>query len=206
MSDGDEIIAERYRLERVLGQGGMGVVWAARDLRSEERVALKFLKAGEGGEAGIRRFVREARAAMALSHPNIVHVHTLTADRHGSPVMVMDLLEGESLATRLRRVRRLEVSTLAGILVQIVSAVGAAHAAGIVHRDLKPDNVFLVGEPPSVRVLDFGIAKLTAREGDAAASTALTNTGAMLGTPFYMAPEQVFGERDLDHRADVGTA
>ena len=181
----------------------MGVVWAARDLRSEERVALKFLKAGEGGEAGIRRFVREARAAMALSHPNIVHVHTLTADRHGSPVMVMDLLEGESLATRLRRVRRLEVSTLAGILVQIVSAVGAAHAAGIVHRDLKPDNVFLVGEPPSVRVLDFGIAKLTAREGDAAASTALTNTGAMLGTPFYMAPEQVFGERDLDHRADV---
>ncbi len=123
VSDGDEIIAERYRLERVLGQGGMGVVWAARDLRSEERVALKFLKAGEGGEAGIRRFVREARAAMALSHPNIVHVHTLTADRHGSPVMVMDLLDlGESLATRLHRPATRE-STLAGILaLQIVSA------------------------------------------------------------------------------------
>lgn len=187
----------------------MGVVWVAHDLRDadpERRVALKFIKAAGADANGLRRFQREARAAMALSHPNIVRVYELTADEEGAPVMVMELLQGESLARRLAFERRLDITSFAPIFAQLVSAIGSAHAAGIVHRDLKPDNIFLVGPrggPASVRVLDFGVAKLTAVEGDAAATSALTGTGAMLGTPFYMAPEQVFGEKDIDQRADI---
>src|SRR5581483_5091880 len=113
--------------------------------------------------------------------------------------MVMDLLEGESLGERLKRERRLPLDELARILVPVISAVGTAHAAGIIHRDLKPDNIFLARAADGsvdVRVLDFGVAKLTATDGDLAQSVGLTRTGDMVGTPYYMSPEQVFGESD----------
>jgi len=197
-------IAGKYRLERLLGEGGMGAVWAARHLLTQKLVALKFLKQADPGTR--RRFLREARAASAVGHPNVVSIHDLVELDDSTLFMVMDLLEGETLAARLAREHRLPLAETARILACVCSALGTAHHRGIIHRDLKPENVFLVragGDPPAVKVLDFGIAKLTAREGEAAETGALTGTGSMLGTPYYMAPEQVFAERDLDHRVDV---
>ncbi|MBL8719737.1 MAG: serine/threonine protein kinase [Myxococcales bacterium] len=208
------VFGEHYQLDRCLGQGGMGVVWAATDARDGKRVALKFLRPQPSDDlAGsaphfdaraVRRFSREARAAMAVDHPNVIRIHEIrTSDP--VPFIVMEFLDGESLAERLGR-GALSLGELARVLLPVVSAVGSIHAAGIVHRDLKPDNIFLVRRPngtTEVRVLDFGIARLTATEGAAAQSGLLTNTGAMIGTPYYMAPEQFYNEKDLDHRADV---
>jgi serine/threonine-protein kinase len=132
--------------------------------------------------------------------PDVLEIDATT------PMMVMDLLDGESLGDRLERERALPVAEVAKIMVPVVSAVGTAHALGIVHRDLKPDNLFLVREADgstTVKVLDFGIAKLTATEGEAAETGALTKTGSVLGTPYYMSPEQAFGEKDLDYRSDI---
>jgi serine/threonine-protein kinase len=198
-------IAGRYRLERLLGEGGMGAVWSATHLVTQKSVALKFLKSRNNDATTVRRFLREARAASAVKHPGVVQIHDVL-EHAGQPVMVMDLLSGETLAARLAREQSLSLSDFARIMVPIVSAVGSAHAAGIVHRDLKPENVFLNTLPEGEidpKVLDFGIAKLSAVEGVAAATADLTSTGAVMGTPYYMAPEQVFGEKDLDHRADV---
>jgi serine/threonine-protein kinase len=158
------VVAGRYRLDRRIGEGGMGVVWAATHLRTQKTLALKLLRAAVAGDEDTRRrLVREARAACAVQHPNVVAIHDVVELDDGSPVLVMDLLEGESLRDRLTREGVLSLPTLAAILLPVVSAVGAAHALGIVHRDLKPENVFLAREPGGrrgVRVLDFGIAKL----------------------------------------------
>ncbi len=212
------LIAGRFRLDRVLGQGGMGVVWAATHTITRKPVALKLIK-GAGDTLRLRsRLMREARAASAARHPNVCDVHDCIELDDGSAVMVMELLVGESLEAHIDPDLKLGLADLAAILLPVVSAVGAAHALGIVHRDLKPANIFLTGavpgsrwgrgphapgQHPGVKVLDFGIAKLTATEGDAAASDALTATGSMLGTPYYMSPEQAFGEKDIDARADV---
>ena len=199
------VIAERYRLDKVLGEGGFGTVWAATHTGTDKRVAIKVLKTA-GKEEVLRRFRREAKAVSAVNHPNVVAVHDIFNLPDGEPAMVMDLLSGQDLGQRLADAGRLDLGETARILTPILSAVGAAHAAGIVHRDLKPDNIFLhvrgdgEAEP---KVLDFGIAKLTGKQQDAMRSANLTQTGAVLGTPYYMSPEQVFGERDLDHRADV---
>lgn len=200
------VISDRYRLERLIGEGGMGAVWAATHIITRKHVALKFLKGAKTDESLLRRFLREARAVSAVNHPNVVAVHDVIQLPDGLPVMVMDLLEGMSLAERLAQVRTIPLHELAQILVPVLSAVGTAHAAGIVHRDLKPDNIFLHRRADGQlepKVLDFGIAKLGAKEGEAAATAHLTQTGALLGTPYYMSPEQVFGEKDLDQRADV---
>jgi serine/threonine protein kinase len=200
------VVAERYQLERLLGEGGMGAVWAGIHLITRKRVALKFLK-GHAGPDNVRRFMREARAVSSVNHPNVVSVHDVFQLEDGSPVMVMDFLTGESLAQRLDRERALPLGDVARILLPVTSAVATAHAAGIVHRDLKPDNIMLHARADGEiepKVLDFGIAKLNPTEGTPAAATAdLTQTGAMMGTPSYMAPEQVFGEKDVDHRADI---
>jgi hypothetical protein len=134
-----------------------------------------------------------------------VQVHDVLELDDGAPAMVMELLVGETLAERLSRERVMSLAVLARIMVQVCSAVGSAHALGIVHRDLKPENIFLIeaADGWAVKVLDFGIAKLTASEGAAARTGAITGTGAILGTPYYMAPEQLFGEGDVDHRADI---
>jgi serine/threonine protein kinase len=196
------IIAGRFRLERSLGEGGMGVVWQAVHAVTRKPVALKFLKASAEDEPrAVQRFLREARAACAVRHPSVVEVHDVLQLEDGSPVMVMELLTGETLARRLAREGAIPLPEVARILVHVCSAVGSAHAQGIVHRDLKPENIFLAKS--QVKVLDFGIAKLTALDGDAAHTGATTGTGAILGTPYYMAPEQLFGEKDVDHRADI---
>jgi serine/threonine-protein kinase len=200
------VIAQRYELERLLGQGGMGTVWAAKHALTQKRVALKFLKEAAQPEL-VRRFVREAQAASAVRHPNVIGIHDVIMLEDGLPAMVMDLLEGESLAARLERAGALGAAELSNVMVPVLSAVGAAHALGIVHRDLKPDNVFLarVADSGEVRpmVLDFGICKLMSSEALMSNESTLTRTGSVMGTPYYMSPEQVFGERDVDARADV---
>jgi serine/threonine-protein kinase len=201
------VVAGRFRLERLLGEGGMGTVWAATHQVTRKPIALKTLKAERATDPSLRRrFLREARAASVVRHPNIVEVHDVVELDDGSPMMVMELLAGESLGARLDRERALSVADLARVMLPVISAVGTAHAAGVVHRDLKPDNIFLAREPDgatTVKVLDFGIAKVLTAVDDGPHAGALTGTGAMLGTPYYMAPEQIYGERDIDHRADI---
>src|SRR5687767_2998202 len=190
-----QVIEGRYKLDRLLGEGGMGVVWAAQDETAKESVALKFLRRERNDDPKNReRFLREANAAMAVSHPNVARVRDVRS-RDGVPYLVMDLLDGESLRGVLRRRRVLTVAETARIIVPTIAAVDAAHAKGIVHRDLKPENIFIVGGK-DVRVLDFGIAKRLTR-GDEPSPDSLTSTGAIIGTPSYMAPEQVFGDEDL---------
>jgi serine/threonine protein kinase len=201
------VVANRYRLQHIVGQGGLGVVWAGIDVANGLPVALKFMTGPSALDAvWHKRFYREARAAMAVKHPNVVRIHEIVRDDDGAPVMVMDLLVGESLDARLAREVALPIRTFAPIFLPVISAIGTAHSIGVIHRDLKPANIFLEstsGGGINPRVLDFGIAKLTATEGDAANTAALTSTGSSMGTPLYMAPEQFLGKKDLDHRADV---
>ena len=198
LSPGD-LLADRFRLERVVGEGGMGVVWAARDERAAQaEVALKILK--EVTSAEKRRFLREAEVMQSFDHPGILDVKEVVAVGEDI-LLVMDLLEGESLGARLGRVGRLEIGEAVTILLPLLDATIAAHARGVVHRDLKPENVFLCADGRVV-LLDFGMAKLTA-SFDLAMSGWMTESGLILGTPHYMAPEQIYGERDVDARADV---
>ena len=196
------VIARRYRLERRLDQGGMGVVWAASHLVTKRAVAIKFLHGASVTDKRSRaRMMREARASCAIAHPSIVPVEDVV-DAAGAPALVMELLQGESLRTRLDR-GALDETEVRSILAPVAAALAAAHAVGIVHRDVKPENIFLVRDKDdnvSVKVLDFGVAKVSSTD---AASTALTESGAMLGTPYYMAPEQAFGERDVGPAVDA---
>jgi eukaryotic-like serine/threonine-protein kinase len=200
------VLAERYRLERPLGEGGMGAVWAATHKVTNKTVALKILL-GRGEDSGMReRLLREARAVCAIQHPHVVPVHDVLELEDGAPALVMDLLVGESLRDRLDRDGRIPHDEVARIAIDILSALEAAHARGIIHRDLKPDNVFLARSPTNgidVKVLDFGIAKVTTLGENDAEAAALTRTDSMLGTPYYMAPEQVYGEKDIDARSDL---
>jgi eukaryotic-like serine/threonine-protein kinase len=200
------VVANRYELERVVGEGGMGVVWAASDRKTGNRVALKFLREDRASDVRHQeRLLREAKAAAAVRHPNVATVHEVLETATGRPFLVMDLLQGEPLAARLARDGTLPLPECARVLGAVVDAIQAAHGSGIIHRDLKPENIFLLGagtSPPSVRVLDFGIAKTVERE-DTTHAPSLTTTGTMLGTPYYMAPEQIFGDNDVDGKADV---
>lgn len=198
-----DVLGSRWELERVVGEGGMGVVWAARDLATGARAAVKLLKSPSPELC--RRFAREARVAAAIGHPNVLEVRAVIPMPDGAPALVMDLLEGRSLAAVLAERGTLPPSELCAVLVPLVGAVRAAHARGVVHRDLKPQNVFLAsdapGAEPVVMLLDFGLAKVVAVDDEAAEK--LTRSGAVVGTPHYMAPEQLFGESGVDGRADV---
>jgi serine/threonine-protein kinase len=198
LAPGDRL-ADRFVLERIVGEGGMGVVWAARDARAADApVALKVLKEVTAGEK--KRFLREAEVMQSFGHPGILDVKEVVAV--GDDILlVMDLLEGESLGARLGRAGRLTLAEVVAVLLPLVDATIAAHARGVVHRDLKPENVFLCADGRVV-LLDFGMAKLTA-SFDLAMSGWMTESGLILGTPHYMAPEQIYGERDVDARADV---
>ncbi|EYF05966.1 serine/threonine-protein kinase [Chondromyces apiculatus] len=209
LTDGT-IIEGRYRLARVLSAGEMGVVWSAVRLDGGPPVALKLLSPPASlGPDSAQRLVREARAAASVRHPSASTIHEVLTLNDGTPVVVTELLNGESLRARLQREKRLDLPELARILLPAMSAVGSAHAQGIVHRDLRPENIFLVepgrGQVGSARikVLDFGITPLTTVDGAAARAAGLDGPGTLLGTPHYMAPEQVLGAPDVDHRADV---
>jgi hypothetical protein len=194
------LIGARYRLETLVAEGGMGVVWAAEDVSTGQRCAVKLMK--DAGSPQLReRFLHEGRLASRVSHDNVVRILEVLEPESGSPAIVMELLDGESLRAVLERDHKLAIAALAEIVVPVISAVGTAHAHGIVHRDLKPENVFLVKMSRSVKVLDFGIAKLTPLDGEARRSTGNT-TGVVWGTPRYMAPEQASGAK-ADHRADI---
>ncbi len=197
------ILGGRYRLGEILGQGGWGSVYAAMQVDLGRPVAIKVLHTSVALSAdGLARFEREARAAAALGHPNIAQVTDFAANAGEPPFLVMELLTGGTLGAAMRAQPRLPPARIAWIAYQILAGLDVAHRAGIVHRDIKPDNVFLVamtGVEDFVKLLDFGIAKLS---GDSAASQHLTTTGTMLGSPAFMAPEQV-RSNDIDHRVDL---
>lgn len=190
------VVAGRYELVRFLGMGGMGVVWAARRLSDGLPVAIKVARTNDLELA--RRLAREARVLAEVAHPNVCTTHELLpATPARGPCIVQELLDGETLEQRLEREGRLSLGACARVLVPVANALAAAHARGVVHRDVKPANVFLTGA--RVVVLDFGIAKNLASTD----TVKLTHTGQLLGTPAFMAPEQLLAERDVDARADV---
>ncbi|HSQ66686.1 MAG TPA: serine/threonine-protein kinase [Polyangiaceae bacterium] len=200
-----QILAGKYRIERVLGQGGMGVVVAALHVQLDERVAIKFLlpEALESAET-VARFAREARAAVKIKSEHVARVSDVGALESGAPYMVMEYLEGQDLSALVRTRGPLAVSEAVLYLLQAIEAIAEAHALGIVHRDLKPSNLFLTRRAdgtPLIKVLDFGISKIT--HGAGVPDAAMTTTNAVLGSPMYMAPEQMVSTRDVDGRADV---
>ncbi|MBK8169521.1 MAG: serine/threonine protein kinase [Sandaracinaceae bacterium] len=192
----------KYHLERAIGQGGMGTVWQAVHTGTGRKVAIKMLDARYAGNAAItERFGREARSASAIEHPGIVEVLDLDRTEDGTPFLVMELLEGETLTQRIKKHGKLTQQQASDVLLQLLEALGAAHERGIVHRDIKPDNIVLspkAGGGDRITILDFGISQ----KADEVRSH-LTQTGAVLGTPHYMPPEQALGDTDLDSRADI---
>jgi tetratricopeptide (TPR) repeat protein len=192
-----DLIDGKIEIVRMLGSGGMGAVFEGLHRRTGRRVAVKLLRPNLCSDpAACQRMVEEALACGRIQHPNVVDVYD--AGACGSqPYIVMELLRGESLGTRIDRERTIAVAAAVDIAVQAAAGLAAAHAAGIIHRDLKPDNVFLVGD--RVKVVDFGISKTD----DRASGLAETKTGVVIGTPYYMAPEQARGVRNIDARADV---
>jgi len=201
-----EIIDGKYRIVRLIGEGGMGAVYEGENTRIHRRVAIKVLHSGvaEQGEA-VARFEREAQAAGRIGSEHIVEVLDLGTLANGERYMVMEFLDGESLGQRIKTRGMLAPGELCPIAHQLMEGLAAAHAAGIIHRDLKPDNVFLLknrgGKADFVKLVDFGISKFNQLSGDSGFS--MTRTGAVMGTPYYMAPEQAKGARDLDHRVDI---
>lgn len=196
------ILHETYRLERQLGEGGMGEVYVASHLRLERKFAVKLLVAEAArDEVALGRFQREARVTSALGHPHIVEVVDFNLTPEGRPYLVMELLEGEDLATRIRRDGAMGLARIASIVRQVTSALHAAHEKGVVHRDLKPENVFLCRRgalDDYVKLLDFGISKVLGSK------TVETKQRTLLGSPCYMSPEQA-DERvsEVDVRTDV---
>jgi tRNA A-37 threonylcarbamoyl transferase component Bud32 len=194
-----------YTLVAKLGSGSMGVVFLAEHKWIERRVAVKLLAQNLASNMqAVRRFFKEARATSLIRHPGIVDVFDCDIDARGRAYMVMEHLEGQTLAARLDQTGTLPWKMACLIGAQVADALGAAHDKGIVHRDLKPENVFLVGDrrDPNiavVKVLDFGVAKLRAVD----ALARLTRGGALVGTPEYMSPEQCGASEEIDHRADV---
>jgi TolB-like protein len=189
-----------YEIAEKLGEGGIGVVYKARDLRLDRWVALKFLREYYSQDAeAMERFTREARAASALSHPNICTVHEIERDGEGRPFIVMELLQGRTLQERLRD-GALTLAEAVDVARQLLEVLQSMHAIGIVHRDLKPANVFLT-DSGRVKVLDFGLAKFWIGDEYAEAAS-VTGPGAVLGTLAYMSPEQAWGE-EVDGRSDI---
>jgi eukaryotic-like serine/threonine-protein kinase len=198
-----DVLDGRYRLLSPIGEGGMGVVWRARQIPLDADVAIKLLHAQTARHPGaLNRFKREANAAAVLRSPHVVQVVDCGVDEAtGTAFIAMELLDGESLSARLSRKTRLSAEETSRWITHAARALTRAHAAGIIHRDLKPANIFIVHNEDDelAKVLDFGIAKLAGQQRTVTA----TASGAILGTPHYMSPEQIDPTRDVDFRADL---
>jgi serine/threonine protein kinase len=193
------IVAERFRLTRPLGQGGMGSVWLAQHIGLDVPCAIKFIHASNVSDDVRLRFEREARVAAQIRSPHVVQIldHGVW---EGAPYIAMEYLEGEDLDDRIRRLGQLDARETLIITAQVARALTRAHVAGLVHRDLKPANIFLVRDDDReiAKVLDFGIAKDSTPRVEST-----TKTGSLLGTPAYMSPEQAQGTKNVDHRSDL---
>jgi serine/threonine protein kinase len=196
------LATDRFELERRVGQGTSAAVYVAFDKRTNLRVALKVMHQVQArSPLARRRFLREAQAAQRLATPHAVQVLDVGELADGTPFMVMELLEGRTLRAVIDECGPMTQERALYLADQVAAALQDAHANGVVHRDLKPENAFVLGEGPSehVKVVDFGISKIVA----GAETSALTGTGMLVGTPLYMAPEQLRGASDVDHRADI---
>jgi serine/threonine-protein kinase len=204
LGEGD-VIDDKYRILRLLGKGGMGTVWVAENLRVKRQVAIKVLLRSAADAAGdaLLRFEREAQAAGQIGSDHIVEVLDLGTTPEGDRFMVMEYLEGDTLKQRMRR-GRLDSKKTAAVFCQLLEGLTAAHAAGIVHRDIKPDNIFLqkekAGHRDWVKILDFGISKFSQLSGE---EGQVTRAGMVMGTPFYMSPEQARTAHAVDARSDL---
>jgi eukaryotic-like serine/threonine-protein kinase len=202
MSEMTPVIDEKYRIISEIGRGGMGVVYEAIHLGLGHRVAVKFLcNAAMTDESVLARFAREARAGANIASEHVARVHDLGMTPDNVPYLVMELLDGDDLANVLEQHPRLRIDDAVRFALQISSAVAEAHAIGIIHRDLKPENIFLQtrrGAPPTVKILDFGLAKIRTQ-----VDAARTDAQLVFGTPKYMAPEQLKSTRDAGPEADV---
>lgn len=206
LSSGD-VVDGKYQIVRLLGEGGMGAVYEGLNVRIHRKVAIKVLHGNVASNAdAVKRFEREAQAAGRIGSKHIVEVLDLGDLPDGDRYMVMEFLEGEDLTTRIRSKEKLTPTELYPIAVQLLEGLAAAHDAGIIHRDLKPDNVYLEpgapGQTDFVKILDFGISKFNSLGGE----FSMTQTGAVMGTPYYMSPEQAKGSRELDQRTDLYAA
>ncbi|MEP7049324.1 MAG: serine/threonine-protein kinase [Pseudomonadota bacterium] len=198
------VIADRYKLVRPLGRGGMGVVWVAHSLVLGVDVALKLIHSDLGGPNGGTRMAREAHAAARLGHPAMVRVFDFGWTSRADPFLVMELVQGESLGSMLRRELRLPAIQAVQLLLPLADGLRSAHDKGIVHRDVKPDNILIARDElgrQQPKLLDFGIAKVD--QTLANEDRKLTQEGVALGSPEYMSPEQALGREDIDHRSDV---
>ena len=197
-----DLLGGRYRLLSAIGEGGMGTVWRAHSLSLQRDVAVKLIRSDRESAEAVARLHLEARAAGALEHPSIVRVFDLGETAFGDPFLVMELLQGESLADVIDHGGPMREPRAVAMMLPIAAALQAAHEKGIVHRDVKPDNIFVVpldrDEGTRLpKIVDFGLARLEATQ------RRLTAEGSVLGSPGYMAPEQAMGERDVDAQADV---
>lgn len=199
------VIADRYIITRHIGQGGMGDVYEARHVHIGKKIALKFLSPEYSSDSkALQRFLQEAKIAGTIGHLNICEVMDFGTSEDGLPYIAMEFLEGESLAAILEREKKLPADVAFGVISQILSALEEVHGKDIIHRDLKPANVFITtvkGHGLVVKLLDFGISKILKHGGKE--SLNLTKTGGMIGTPYYMSPEQIRGKGQVDHRTDI---
>ena len=196
-------LAGRYEIIEEVGKGGMGVVYKARQPALQKLYAIKMLHSLHATET-ILRFELEAKAISKLDHVNLITSHDFGVTVDGRPYMVMDFIEGTSLAQLIESEVRLPLALTLDVAVQIARAMAYAHAQGVLHRDLKPSNIMLVRQPDGsmlVKIIDFGIAKMLVSDEDGSSSN-LTQTGDVFGSPFYMSPEQAMG-RGIDERSDI---
>ncbi len=198
------ILNGTYQIQEVVGRGGMGCVYKARDILMERTVAIKMLHAHlVQDQSSIQRFQQEARAASAINHPNVITAYDFGISETGQPYLIMDFLQGKSLSATIDESNGLEYSRAIHILAQTCDALHVAHTKGVIHRDLKPSNIMVVqnrDDPDFVKIVDFGIAKLMPHSGKQ--SQNLTQTGELFGSPLYMSPEQFLG-KTLDERTDI---
>jgi serine/threonine-protein kinase len=199
------MIEGKYRIVKMIGEGGMGAVFAGENVRINRKVAIKVLHAAyTGNEEVMQRFEREAQAAGRIGNDHILEVLDLGQLPDGDHFIIMEFLDGEPLSSRIKALGRMTPQQATPVIRQVLEGLGAAHAAGIIHRDLKPDNIFILREKAGVhdyvKIIDFGISKFNQLSGD---GMKMTRTGAVMGTPYYMSPEQASGSAEADQRSDI---